>query len=581
MGTGYELWANTANNAIKKLDDILSVMEEIKTPESIKKHIDPNWDAKSLPLATSNGPFGAMTLVQLDDYLVAACVIKDLFQLSPQAIAPTLTSYAPSNVMLYLPAKADKESEPKKGILKLMLCHISGDIDIKATLVSNMTPAVPSKGMQVVLNQPRAAHASQFADLVQMTLKLAKHQDFTIVSDRPRFLFGASHMLQGNFVTKKVTSLELKANSVEPSAFLPQRNKVLVKRELSSEVKATSENIMDFMDSHKTKGKTAIACIGTMQSMVDFSSLCINMDRIITAICSNDGPQPIFRQILLNFVAIVNNPEWVRWSDNVGSMPSLHWYCYSFLKQIFNCFANFTSDLENGNIMTKACPITELNMSALKSALMVLKTFCSQINLHQATMTAITVMPGSVSAYNVNPWNNTQASKLRKDDENSLADGASRPTPNATFTLEQRNGGKRNPTTPDTNEENPSGHQRQKKPRRGVKFDTATKEQKDLGMFYLHNPSINPADIFSKDVPKKLCTNFTCKGKECINTNCNFSHPRKALELKRKKIILIANHFIKKDAGWFNKYHFMRMPNITDGVKKLLRNTKSPTSKTA
>jgi hypothetical protein len=79
---------------------------------------------------------------------------------------------------------------------------------------------------------------------------------------------------------------------------------------------------MDFADSHKTKGKTTIARIGTMQSMVDFSSLCINMDTIITAICSNEGPQPIFRRILLNFIAIVNNPDWVRWSDNVGLMLS-------------------------------------------------------------------------------------------------------------------------------------------------------------------------------------------------------------------------------------------------------------------
>jgi hypothetical protein len=130
---------------------------------------------------------------------------------------------------------------------------------------------------------------------------------------------------------------------------------------------------MDFTDSHKTKGKTAIACIGTMQSMVDFSSLCINMDTIITAICSNNGPQPIFHQILLNFVAIVNNPDWVHWSDNVGLMPLLHWYCYSFLKQIFNCFADFATDFGNGNIMTEARPITELNMSALKSCLNGLK----------------------------------------------------------------------------------------------------------------------------------------------------------------------------------------------------------------
>jgi hypothetical protein len=204
---------------------------------------------------------------------------------------------------------------------------------------------------------------------------------------------------------------------VEPSAFLPQRNKVLVKQELSNEVKATSENVMDFVDSHKTKGKTAIACIGTMHSMMDFSSLCINTDMIITSICSNNEPQPILLQILLNFAAIVINPDWVRWLDNVGSMPSLHWYCYSFLKQIFNCFANFATDFRIGNIMSRARPITKLNTSTLKSALMVLKTFCSQINLHQATMTAITVMTGSITAYTVNSWNDTQASGPRKDEK--------------------------------------------------------------------------------------------------------------------------------------------------------------------
>ncbi len=233
---------------------------------------------------------------------------------------------------------------------------------------------------------------------------------------------------------------------MEPSAFLPQRNKVLVEQELSSEVKATTENVMDFPDSHKTKGRTMLPCIGTMQSMMDFSSLCINMDTIITAICSNDGPKPIFHQILLNFVAIVNNPDWVPWSDNVGSMHLLHWYCYSFLEQIFNCFADFATNFGNSNIMTEDRLITELNTSALKSALTVLKTFCSQINLHQATMTAIMVMPGSVSAYNVNPWNNIQAGGLRKEDKNSLMDCVSRPTPNATFTPEQHNGrGKRHP----------------------------------------------------------------------------------------------------------------------------------------
>ncbi len=100
-------------------------------------------------------------------------------------------------------------------------------------------------------------------------------------------------------------------------------------------------------------------------------------------------------------------------------------------------------------------------------------------------------------------------------------------------------------------------------------------------MFYLINASTNPSDIFPKDMPEKLCAIFTCKGKECNNANYDFAHPRKLSDLKCKMIIMITNHFIKKDVGWFNNYHFIRMPNITDGVKKLLGNTKGPTRKMA
>ncbi len=69
----------------------------------------------------------------------------------------------------------------------------------------------------MVLNQPCAAQASQFANLVQMTLKVAKHQDFTSIRSTqiPIQVMSkilASHMLQGNFATKKVTSLKLEAN---------------------------------------------------------------------------------------------------------------------------------------------------------------------------------------------------------------------------------------------------------------------------------------------------------------------------------------------------------------------------------
>jgi hypothetical protein len=52
---------------------------------------------------------------------------------------------------------------------------------------------------------------------------------------------------------------------------------------------------MDVLDAHKSKTKTSIARIGSMSLVVDFTSLCINMDSIITAITTADSPPPIVR----------------------------------------------------------------------------------------------------------------------------------------------------------------------------------------------------------------------------------------------------------------------------------------------
>jgi hypothetical protein len=97
---------------------------------------------------------------------------------------------------------------------------------------------------------------------------------------------------------------------------------------------------MDIDDAHKSKANIAIICIGTMVDMTDFSSLCINCGTILSAIFDSLGPQPLYRQILLKFVNLMNNPDFNTWyAANKGSMPSLHCYVYSFLERIFNLFA--------------------------------------------------------------------------------------------------------------------------------------------------------------------------------------------------------------------------------------------------
>ncbi len=154
-------------------------------------------------------------------------------------------------------------------------------------------------------------------------------------------------MLQGNFATEKVTSLEHETEKVEPSAFLPQKNKSFVNRESTTEDRAPNKNIMDIIDSQKSTCKTAIARIGTMTDTTDFSSLCINMDTVISAICTSNEPQPIFLQILMNFVGLINNPDWAKWTESVSLMPLIHLYCYSFLECIFNCFVDFATNFGN------------------------------------------------------------------------------------------------------------------------------------------------------------------------------------------------------------------------------------------
>ncbi len=173
--------------------------------------------------------------------------------------------------------------------------------------------------------------------------------------------------------------------------------------------------------------------------MTDFSSLCINMDTIITAICSNEEPQPILRQIPLKFVSIVNNPDWVCWSKSVGAMPNLHWYCYTFLERIFNCFADFVMDFGNGNIMSESRPIAKLNTKTLVGALTVMKAFCDQINLHQATMLPINISQSVIASYNISPWNSTQ---ICGRPSGGKSGSNTKPSP------EQRRGDKHDPTTP-------------------------------------------------------------------------------------------------------------------------------------
>ena len=224
--------------------------------------------------------------------------------------------------------------------------------------------------------------------------------------------------------------------------------------------------------------------------------------------------------------------------------------------------------------MSESRSINDLNTKGLISAITAFKAFRTQIQLHQAQMTPIVIMPSSITAYTISSWNDTQICPPRG---NSYSGTKCANAKNISPSYDQR---RRDPATPKTTDDNnSSGRQKAKKPKKGSKVDGPTKDRKEMGMFYLKNPNINPTEVFPGNMPIKLCANFTCKGKECTNTNCGFKHLTKASEIPRETILAIAAHFSEKDIGWFNEYHFMKIPD--EGVKKLLGNSRGMSSKTA
>jgi hypothetical protein len=142
-----------------------------------------------------------------------------------------------------------------------------------------MTFATPSNSMEVVISHPRASRPTSLADLIHQTLLMTKHQDH--LSIRSKYLtiqmVGKTldaHMISRNFATTRVATLNNEANSINPLAFLPQRNMCIVKQMRMCDMTANTEKSMDVLYAHKSnKAKTSIPQIVTMVSIFNFSNL--------------------------------------------------------------------------------------------------------------------------------------------------------------------------------------------------------------------------------------------------------------------------------------------------------------------
>jgi hypothetical protein len=244
---------------------------------------------------------------------------------------------------------------------------------------------------------------------------------------------------------------------------------------------------------------------------------------------------------------------------------------YSFLEQIFNLFAKFAMDFGYVNVMTGLHPLVELNTKPLVKALMVLKAFKDQLTLPQSTNSPIPILAATISKFsNQSPGTNSNV-------------GTPAPAPVSASALpentrNQCRNAKHDPSTPDKSPKLTT-LQRQKKP--CCNGDTNPAKQhpvKYMGMFFLAKHDIRATYIFPKDLPTKICADFTCKGHECTRENCPDSHPRNARELTVETITAIVRHLSSKKIGWLNKWHFMKLGDLPAEVKALVGGKDGPSS---
>jgi hypothetical protein len=178
----------------------------------------------------------------------------------------------------------------------------------------------------------------------------------------------------------------------------------MIKQEHMRGMITNTEKSMDVLDAHKSKAKTSTAQVCTMVSIVDFSSLCINMNSFIMAITTTDSPWPILRQYLTKFIRIINNMEWAQWYDATHAhMPLLHWHCYSFLEKVFNHIADFATNYDNVNLAAENQSISDLSIQPLICTFTTMRAFEDNIILHQSLGMPIVTMASSIEAYTLNP----------------------------------------------------------------------------------------------------------------------------------------------------------------------------------
>ncbi len=194
----------------------------------------------------------------------------------------------------------------------------------------------------------------------------------------------------------------------------------------------------------------------------------------------------------------------------IGTLPTkeamlhLHWHFHLFLKLIFNLFSQFAMGFNNVNVMSQSCPLSKLNTKPLRQALVTMKAFKDHLSLAHSMNSPIQILAASVSRYSIS-LNSTFVCALGINHKST--------SPSHEIVQNNHRNLKHDSATPDNKMTLTADHHQKKLSRPGAyDLDKKPRLVSDMGMFFLSKPDMKATDIFPKDMPKKICADFTCKG---------------------------------------------------------------------
>lgn len=546
LGPGYEHWGMAAIESQRDSENVLPAVDRIVAAGTQMTFLDPSWDPTKRKLASDNGPMGTIKPTQSFSYPQEKDSIGAFFQpVQPAAVQPAIGQ----TVNIMMPGEQEKEVNAMKGQAKLQLFMLGGLVNFEAGTIENLTYPIIAPAMNEVLSTARAARASSFTDLLNTAFNMAAGEDPTSifssqVSIKVIQTTAAASLLSGNFGRNRAQDYQHDSSTLDLSAFLPQLSPKIVESIMAEENAARNENMMELTDLQKAKPKTVIAKIGTMLDVDMFSSLCINFLTCISAICDTPamqaaGSQCIFRQILMQYVLMVNGKFWKQWVTSVGKpMPHLPWTLYQFLEGSWLGLAEFAVHSTNVNVFMGNRPVTDLDTSGLTQAVSAVAACKNHFDRLFAIGAACTMVPRIIPA-------SVRNAPIANSDHSASASAGGGT---------KRDGGATTNKSSDT-----AAAVAPVKRRRGAKSDSDPKalSKTGMGMFFV-KPNLAAHEVFPPQLSEKLCVYFVCQGKECTRPpgQCPYKHAAGPTQLNIDDVKVIGDHFMKTGNGWFNKHHF-------------------------